>query len=371
MGSWKMIENEISLQEYHRRLNLLAFEKGIPLSGALELTARCNLRCRMCYIRREISDTCAISEELPGSVWIDLAKQAYDMGALNLIITGGEPLLHPDSREIIQAITKLGFRVTLFTNGTMISKNTARWLSQSRPATIDVTVYGSCPDVYADVTGSREAYALMRHGVDNLMEEGINVRFKTTIIKKNFMDYSNIKKLADELKMELITSALIHDPLPGSASKDVSSERLSPDEMALFDGLLNDECSPADKQQALPTIEQMLERYPQTRNMTCSAGKTAWWLNWQGKLTSCALMYDPYTDPIAVGFSRAWSELREKVNLIEGAQECVGCRHRPFCPVCVGRMRLETGAYDGHSDYICQLAQIKENLYKSVMALNG
>ena len=45
---------------------------GIPLSGTFELTARCNLDCRMCYIHKRANDSAALREELPAAAWIDI-----------------------------------------------------------------------------------------------------------------------------------------------------------------------------------------------------------------------------------------------------------------------------------------------------------
>ena len=46
---------------------------GIPLSGTFELTARCNLDCRMCYIHRRENDAAARAGELTAAQWLALA----------------------------------------------------------------------------------------------------------------------------------------------------------------------------------------------------------------------------------------------------------------------------------------------------------
>lgn len=65
----------------------------IPLGGSFELTPRCTLDCKMCYIHRRENDKSALKLEKNAAFWIDLAKKARDSGMLMLLLTGGEPLL--------------------------------------------------------------------------------------------------------------------------------------------------------------------------------------------------------------------------------------------------------------------------------------
>ena len=50
-------------QIYSDYLFAKAGQQGIPLSGTFELTARCNLDCRMCYIHKRANDAMALAGE--------------------------------------------------------------------------------------------------------------------------------------------------------------------------------------------------------------------------------------------------------------------------------------------------------------------
>ena len=67
-----------------------AGEKGIPLGGNFELTPRCNMNCKMCYIRMSEQEMAHIGRERTVDEWLDIAKQAKDAGMLFLMLTGGE-----------------------------------------------------------------------------------------------------------------------------------------------------------------------------------------------------------------------------------------------------------------------------------------
>ena len=89
------------------------FHLNAPLIVWIELTRKCNLRCRHCYVgageplEGELSteELCLLLEDLKG------------MKALSLVITGGEPTLHKDFAHILRYACELGFVIGVATNG--------------------------------------------------------------------------------------------------------------------------------------------------------------------------------------------------------------------------------------------------------------
>lgn len=97
-------------------LHQKGIERGLAVSGAFEITSRCNFNCSMCYVHNETQD--ALSAEQ----WLNLGSQARDAGLLFLLITGGEPLLREDFEKIYLGLQKLGFMISINTNGSLIKK---------------------------------------------------------------------------------------------------------------------------------------------------------------------------------------------------------------------------------------------------------
>ena len=125
----------------------------IPLAGSFELTPRCTLDCKMCYIHRRSSDKSAIAEEKDTKFWIDLATKARDAGMLILLLTGGEPLLRSDFDEIYRECKKLGLLVSVNTNATLLDEEKIRLFTEYPPQKINITLYGSSPETYGKLCG--------------------------------------------------------------------------------------------------------------------------------------------------------------------------------------------------------------------------
>lgn len=342
-----------SLEQLHNKLQRDAFTKGIPYFGGFELTPRCNLSCKMCYVKFKGSNSEYVSDELSTKQWIRIGEEAVNEGTLVIFLTGGEPLIRDDFKQIYEAYSKLGVRLNLFTNGTLINKEIAKWLSQFPPATVDVTLYGSSEETYNNLCGNKLAYKKTIDGIENLLENKINTRIKTTIVQSNYLDFNNIKSIALSYNVEFLSSNLIH----GNRCEgiiNIQNERLTPEQ--IFESEINNNnkynCD-------IDNLEKIKLEYINIPAMFCSAGKSAFFVNWQGRLLPCPLFSQPFSQPLLDGFLNSWNIIKQKVKEIPSPKLCSHCDIRMFCPVCPPRLYLETGSFDGQSEYICSLARKK------------
>src|SRR5665811_821470 len=89
-------------------LHRLAAARRQPVNDTFELTNRCNLACRMCYVRHAAGDTAQRPRELSANEWLALAREAMNNGMVFLLLTGGEVFLRPDFFEIYEPLTRMG-----------------------------------------------------------------------------------------------------------------------------------------------------------------------------------------------------------------------------------------------------------------------
>src|SRR5260221_2461767 len=87
---------------------------GPPLWLLLELTYRCPLHCVFCYNPTDFASTAA---ELGTDDWLRVLRQARALGAVQLGLSGGEPLTRDDLEPIVAEAHRLGFYTKLITFG--------------------------------------------------------------------------------------------------------------------------------------------------------------------------------------------------------------------------------------------------------------
>ena len=112
----------------------------LPVMCALELLPVCNLSCKMCYVRKSMAEVRAAGGLKAGQWWLDIARQARELGLVYPLLTGGEPLLHPDFRMILDGMNRLGMQVSINSNGTLIDRDWVRWFTDHRTQSRSIRV---------------------------------------------------------------------------------------------------------------------------------------------------------------------------------------------------------------------------------------
>jgi pyrroloquinoline quinone biosynthesis protein E len=92
----------------------IAPRPGPPLWLLFELTYRCPLHCVFCYNPTDFSRT---GPELKTDEWLRVLREARALGAVQLGLSGGEPLVRDDLETIVAAAHELGFYTNLITSG--------------------------------------------------------------------------------------------------------------------------------------------------------------------------------------------------------------------------------------------------------------
>jgi PqqA peptide cyclase len=98
---------------------------GPPLWLLLELTYRCPLHCVFCYNPTEFARSAA---ELDTADWLRVLREARALGAVQLGLSGGEPLVREDLETIVGAAHELGYYINLITSGIGMTESRIRAL---------------------------------------------------------------------------------------------------------------------------------------------------------------------------------------------------------------------------------------------------
>jgi MoaA/NifB/PqqE/SkfB family radical SAM enzyme len=165
----------------------------------LELTYRCNLDCFYCYNDREkLGKPLSLAQYR--TLLVDLAR----MQTLFLMLTGGEPMVHPHFFEIGRMTKELGFVVRVRTNGhTLYPRNVERLLEEVDPYRVEVSLHGASAEVHdrqTRVAGSFER--LIRH-LRHARAAGLRCGMVTTPTAWNEHQIEAMIALGDELDAPL------------------------------------------------------------------------------------------------------------------------------------------------------------------------
>ncbi|NOX33934.1 MAG: heme b synthase [Deltaproteobacteria bacterium] len=163
---------------------------------AWETTRRCNLACKHC---RAVAENHTYDNELDTRASFRLLEQIKQVGDPIIILTGGEPLLRDDIFDIAAFGTRLGLRMVMAPNGTLITRKIALKMKESGIRRISVSLDGSTPETHDAFRGLENAFDNSIRGIKIAKKAGIDFQINTTITKTNLDQIPKILDLAEEL----------------------------------------------------------------------------------------------------------------------------------------------------------------------------
>lgn len=333
----------------------------IPVSGAFELTPRCNLSCSMCYVRMTPEEMAPIGRERTTKEWLDIGRDAVKEGLAFLLLTGGEPMLRPDFAEIYLGLTQMGLSISINSNGCLIGEKIRALFRQYPPALINITLYGTSRESYGGLCGVPGAYDQVVDNILWLKSQGITVNLNSTITPSNLNDLESIYEFARQHNLPMRPTLYAFPPVRRSNKAEFS--RLDAETVGKLiakDMLL---------QNGPETIQDMVSKFgtaeavspgcgmEQGERMACFAGRSQFWISWDGSMTACGMLCEPIAKPFEIGFRAAWDEIVKKTAAITLCPDCTDCQHKGICTICAAVTSAETGRFDGKPEYMCAVTQ--------------
>jgi radical SAM protein with 4Fe4S-binding SPASM domain len=340
------------LKEFNRKIAM----QRIPISGTLDLTHRCNLRCIHCYIGKEDNGR---EVELKTGMALSILDEITDAGCLKLLITGGEPLLREDFKEIYTHAKNKGLLVTVFTNGTTINGDILDLFSALPPQAVEISLYGATEETYEKITGIKGSYKKCLKGIEGLLRQKVNVKLKTILMTLNSHEFFDMEDMARGLGVKFRFDASIFPRLNGDMYP--VSLRVSPEEAAAK------EFSERDRHMRWREFFEKNRNAPQSNTLyNCAAGLTSFYIDPYGNFQPCLMTQDMKYNLLEGNFLDGWHNympgIREKK--AGNSNACHGCEMKLLCDFCPGFFKLEGGSEDEPSDYLCNLGKCR---FKAIM----
>jgi radical SAM protein with 4Fe4S-binding SPASM domain len=168
-------------------------------TAEIRLTRACNLSCIHCSVSAGKKG----EDELTTSEVENIINQLSDMGSQYLVFTGGEPLLRGDVDVLVRLAVEKGLRVSIDTNGLLLSDERVRALKKAGVSTVQVSLDG-LESIHDSIRGSgsfKKAVA----GIICSLNEGIYTSVNFTVSRLNQNDLAELIDFAKELGIDSLT----------------------------------------------------------------------------------------------------------------------------------------------------------------------
>ncbi len=242
----------------------------------VEVTDRCNLRCRHCYLGD------AGRNDLAWNTLLRLLDDFGDIGGLRLMVTGGEPLLYPRFDELDRALEGRPYRTVLISNGTLFGD-------------VDVAAL-HFHEIQFSLDGLQEGHEALRgegtfHPVVEAIKRAISlgkeVSVATVIHRRNLGELVSLGKMMSELG---VSSWTLEFPVPWGRMRDNAE---------LMPGI----------EESLPFFDLEWGSGPHegAEDYACGAHLAA--VDTAGRLMKCGYYREVSGGEVASGLREAWKRL--------------------------------------------------------------
>ncbi|MCJ7773598.1 MAG: radical SAM protein [Desulfobacterales bacterium] len=356
------------LKQYSREANLWHDAPNFLKNLTIEFTERCNNDCIHCCINLPEDDVKAKRKELTTDQIKKIFTEAASIGCLQIMITGGEPLLREDFEELYIFARKLGLKVLLFTNATLIHRDLVKLFKQIPPLVeIEVTVYGMEKVSYEGITRKKGTFEEAWRGIRLLQEYNIPFVVKSVALPQNIKDLSEFKKWASKIPW-MDQEAVSYKFFGLRLRRDnfekntlIKKLRAHPKEIV------------EEEDEIIKSFHNAINKFshvffkPSAEKLfSCHGGLNGGCVDAYGNLQLCILLRHPDTlynlkhGSLREGFEKHFPKIRNiKAVNPDYLNRCGICFLRNICEQCPGQSWMEHGTLDTPVNYVCDITHIK------------
>lgn len=309
-------------------LRIEAARERIPIHGHFELTPRCNLDCKMCYVHLN-KDQMMGCNELDIDSWKKIIDSAIKSGMIFVSLTGGECLTYKHFDELYLYLKSKGVFIFILTNGILLEEKLPLFLAHP-PALIQVSVYGCDEETYESVTG-KKAFGLVDRAIMLAHSHNLPLSIAVTASKLLPSVYNIVKKYYDHNIGVTVNKWLI--PPYTQTERSIENLCLSPEEQVEIER----EILRATNQENPLPYDGVVPSPPsfgtgkQNIGLSCAAGRSDFSINWKGEMCLCASLSTTTGHPLTDGFAHSWSASVNAADKFILPMECSVC---DLCSVC-------------------------------------
>ena len=344
----------LSTEDYLAKFLEKSRQLRVPLSGSIELTYSCNLRCVHCYLGSQTKRQKLREKEMDTGRFLDLINEITEAGCLYLLFTGGEPLLRGDFPEIYRHAKEKGLLVTVFSNGTLVTEEVLALFRELPPREVEITLYGATAPTYEKITGIAGSYERCLDGIRRLLDSHIKVNLKTILMTINSHELFEMETMAKGFGCRFRFDATIS---PGIGGEQTPLQFRVPAARAVEIEMSDDQRT----QQWKKLFEESKGHILVDEMYGCGAGVTGFHIDPLGYLQPCIMTLDMQHNISEGGFLKGWGDIISRMREKKAGPgfACRGCEKINLCGYCPAFFKLENGAEDKPSEYVCTMGELR------------
>lgn len=333
------------------------WSENILFSALIELTYRCNLDCFFCY-----NDVGLRGVPLSRAEYFRLFEDLRDLGTMNLTLSGGEPLAHPEFFTLGRKARELDFVVRVKSNGHALRGRLARrLLDEVDPFMVEISLHGASPETHDRQTRVPGSFLRLKSNLHELQHLGLRIKLNCPVTKWNEHELEGMFALADELGVPLQPDPEISRRDDGDATPlDIAPSREGvarllriQDERAAANRALRG--TPPAGITAAPTARAPAKH--------CGAGSSSVTIDPYGNVYPCVQWRRHVGNLHEESIRSMWkgsAELAEVRRLTVQVKQMVDAHPTPGFSFCPGLAEKETG----HSTHLYPVARLMLDLRK-------
>jgi len=229
-----------------------------PIAMLAELTHRCPLSCPYCSNPLELTRQ---ERELDTATWVDVFRQAADLGVLQLHLSGGEPASRRDLTELVAGAREAGLYTNLITSGIGLTERRLRELDAAGLDHVQLSLQGTDPAMADEIGGYRGGFARKMQVAEWIGEIGFPLTLNAVLHRRNLHQLPRAIEMAEEMGARRIEVATVQfhgwalenrDALMPTREQAREATRLVAEARARLKGRLVIDYVPADYHEDLP-----------------------------------------------------------------------------------------------------------------------
>lgn len=172
----------------------------------LEISNPCNEHCVHCYRHCLNTKKGFLSAENAKNA----LEQAKTLGANRVTITGGEALLNPEWKEIVKIADELDFKISFFTNGTLMKEDDADFLlTVKNLKEVQISLYSLNEVDHDSVTNLKDSCTKTKSAIEMLKKRNIPIFISIPAMQNNKKSFADVMHWADKENIKSCSSIWI------------------------------------------------------------------------------------------------------------------------------------------------------------------